>query len=106
MPFLPKSETNKSLNYLIVLIYLRCSKQKRNETLISTFDDDMNDDYDAYDEDNIEKEFKDNDSNDIEQIAKDLVADWKINDWVVVLYCEQWYPGIVQNVRILFKITL
>ena len=66
----------------------------------------MNDEDDAYDEDDIEEEFKDDDNNDIEQIAKDLGADWQINDWVVVLYCEQWYPGIVQNVRILFKITL
>ena len=62
----------------------------------------MNDEDDAYDEDDIEEEFKDNDNNDIEQIAKDLVADWQINDWVVPLYYEQWYPGIVQNVRILF----
>ena len=69
--------------------------------MVSTFDDDMNDE----DEDDKEEEFKDVD-NEIEQIAKDLVADWQINDWVVVLYYEQWYPGIVQNVRILFKITL
>ena len=65
----------------------------------------MNDEDDAYDEDDIEEEFKDNDNNDIEQIAKDLVADWQISDWVVILHYEQWYPGIVQNARILFKIT-
>ena len=66
----------------------------------------MNVEDNAYDEDDIEEEFKDNNNNDTEQIAKDLVADWQINDWVVVLYYEQWYPGIVQNIRILFKITL
>ena len=82
------------------------SKQKRNGTLVSTFDDGVNDEDDAYDEDNIEVEFKDNDNNDIEQIAKDLVGDWQINDWAVVLYYEQWYPGIVQNLRVFFKITL
>ena len=71
------------------------SKQKRNGTLVSTFDDGVNDEDDAYDEDNIEEEFKDNDDNDIEQIAKDLVADWQINDWAVALYYEQWYPGKV-----------
>ena len=49
----------------------------------------MNDEDDAYDEDDIEKEFKDDDNNDIEQIAKDLVADWQINDWVVIFYYEQ-----------------
>ena len=70
--------------------------------MVSTSDDDMNDEDDAYDEDNIEEEFKDDDNNDTEQIPKDLVADWQINDWVVVLYYEQWYPGIVQNVRIPF----
>ena len=82
------------------------SKQKRNGTLVSTFDDGVNDEDDAYDEDNIEEEFKDNDNNDIEQIAKDLVADWQINDWAVALYYEQWYPGKVQNLRVFFKITL
>ena len=66
----------------------------------------MNDEDDAYDEDDMEEEFKDNDNNDIEQIAKDLVANWQINDWVVVLYYEQCYLGIVQNVRVLFKITV
>ena len=65
----------------------------------------MNDEDDAYDEGDIEEEFRDDDNNDTEQIAKDLVADWQINDWIVVLYYEQWYPRIVQNVRILFKIT-
>ena len=48
----------------------------------------------------LEEEFKDDDNNNIEQIANDLVADF------VLLYYEQWYPRIVQNVRILFKITL
>ena len=57
----------------------------------------MNDEDDAYGEDDIEEECTEND-NDIEQIAKDLVANLQISDWVVVLYYEQWYPGIVKNV--------
>ena len=58
----------------------------------------MNDEDDAYDEDDIEEECTENDNNDIEQIAKDLAANLQISDWVVVLYYEQWYPGIVKNV--------
>ena len=58
----------------------------------------MNDEDDAYDEDDIEEECTENDNNDIEQIAKDLVANLQISDWVVILYYEQWYPGIVKNV--------
>ena len=67
--------------------------------LVLTFDDDnMNDEDDAYDEDDIEEDCTENDNGDIEQIAKDLAANLQISDWVVVLYYEQWYPGIVKNV--------
>ena len=59
----------------------------------------MNDEDDAYGEDDIEEECTENDNNDIEQIAKDLATNnLQISDWVVVLYYEQWYPGIVKNV--------
>ena len=78
----------------------RWSKKKRKGTLITTFGDDKNDDeFDMEDEDGNEN---DEDIEQIEQIAKALVADCQINDRVVVMYFGKWYPGIVQNVRLLF----
>jgi hypothetical protein len=38
-------------------------------------------------------------NNDIQLIAKELAADFKIGDWIVVPYFMQWYPAIIKNVR-------
>lgn len=42
----------------------------------------------------------------IQQIAKELSADWQIGDWVVVVYNTHWYPRIVQDVIILYYTLL
>ena len=65
-------------------------------------------------EDNIEEndskdeQYEDNDEDcqQIQQIAKELAADWTINDWVAVVYFGEWYPGVVQSVRNELKCNL
>ena len=37
----------------------------------------------------------------IESIARQLVANWQKGDWVAVLFESIWYPGIVEEVGIL-----
>ena len=32
-------------------------------------------------------------------IAEELSMDWQVDTWVIVQYDEQWYPGIIQEVR-------
>ena len=64
----------------------------------TSFEDEKND---GNDELHLEEDDDDEENiNQIEQIAKELAADYQINDWVAVLYFEKWYPVVVQNVRL------
>ena len=33
-------------------------------------------------------------------IAEELSVDWQVDTWVIVQYDEQWYPGIIKEVRL------
>ena len=64
--------------------------------MVTTFEEDNIEEDDSKDE---QYEDNDEDCQQITQIAKELAADWTINDWVAVVYFGKWYPGVVQNVR-------
>ena len=44
--------------------------------------------------------FEELDELDIQKVAQELSTNWHTGDWVVVVYENEWYPGIVQEVII------
>ena len=77
------------------LFIFRWSKQKRDGTLNTLhLGDGDAEDLNCYEEP---------DELDIQKVAQELSDDWRMGDWVVVVYENEWYPGIVQEVRIEFN---
>ena len=75
----------------------RWSKQKRAGTLVATFSEETQSD-EQEDDNPLNNNSNDDLEDDIQNTAKELVTDWQIGDWVVVVYDFIWYPGMIQNV--------
>ena len=67
---------------------------------------------DDKDEEEIEEVYVDADQEahqqqaDLHEIAKDLSVEWNVNEWIAVIYDNEWYPGEIKEVYTLLYYNL
>ena len=83
------------LQVYVLIISSRWNRQKKDGKLKQLFHD-QNDDIDFTDGENNDKQHQE----ELLAIAEKLSRDWQVDTWVIVQYDEQWYPGIIQEIRL------
>ena len=84
------------LQVYVLIISSRWNRQKKDGKLKQLFHD-QNDDIDFTDGENNDKQHQE----ELLAIAEKLSGDWQVDTWVIIVqYDEQWYPEIVQKVRL------
>ena len=87
--------SNPRLQVYVLIISSRWSKQKNGGKLKQLFDD-QNDDIDFTDGENNDEHHQET----LLAIVEKRSMNWQVDTWLIIQYDEQWYPGIIQEVRL------